>query len=342
MAAELNIDLSELLKPIPGECPSGKYLRYTDIYDQIMYSITEENPKLLQGIWLHQLKKADWEKTKTLCLSALTEKTKDIQICNWLLDSLIHLYGFAGLNEGLIILLEISKKFWDTIHPLYLEEDPETRFAPYYWIEEKFYIQLRLLPFTKSSSDNDSFSLDRWERETKYSENDFNTVLEELKKQIFVSGEDFFLKIEDELSSSLKTIKELKEFLVQKNSIAPHFIQLASVIEDIKSIIDIVLSEIGQTKKIITSIEAESSEKAPGNASQTDSEPGGEVLNMDNVYIILNRIADFLLKNEPQNLTGYMVKNTIQFRSILIKDIIKRNTRDPNTYSKIIEMLGIE
>jgi type VI secretion system protein ImpA len=344
MSAELNINISELLKPIPGECPSGNYLRYTDMYDQIKFSITEENPKLLQGVWQRPLKKADWEKTKTLCISALTEKTKDIQICNWLLDSLIHLYGFVGLNIGLKVIYEISKEFWDTIHPLPLEDDAETRFAPYYWLEEKFYIQVRLLKFTNPHSESEAFSLDKWEKETKPSEDSFNEVFEKFKTQISISGEEYFVEIENNISESLSTIKELKEFLLEKNSIAPHFIQLASVIDNIKSIIDIALNEIHLTKKIITTIEEEGSEKekdSAGSVPPVSPGSGGEILTMENVYVILNRIAEFLLKNEPQNITGYMVKNALQLRSVLIKDIIKRNTRDPNTYSKVIEILGI-
>lgn len=345
MTSELNINKSELLKPIPGKCPSGIYLRYTDVYDQIAYSITEENPKLAQGVWQRPLKKADWEKTKALCLSVLTEKTKDIQICNWLLDSLIHLYGFAGLSAGLKILSDISQKFWDTLYPEPLEGDFEIRFAPYYWLEEKFFIQIRLLPFTNSGSGNDSFTLDRWEKETKPSEEDFNAVFGKFKTQFFATGEEFFLEIENNISESLKTIKELKEFLLQKKSFAPHFIQLISTIEDVKAIIDIALSEIGQTKKIITSLETEddrTEETPPQKTDKEKTEPAGETLSMDNVYIILNRIADFLLKNEPQSTAGYLVKNAIQFRSVLIKDIIKRNTRDPNIYSKVIELLNIE
>ncbi|KAB2831846.1 MAG: type VI secretion system protein TssA, partial [Caedimonadaceae bacterium] len=71
---------SPLLNSIPGEMPCGKYLRYTEVYDQIREARREEDDKLPQGIWKIDIKRADWEKVSQLCQTALIHQTKDLQI----------------------------------------------------------------------------------------------------------------------------------------------------------------------------------------------------------------------------------------------------------------------
>ena len=48
----------DILKPIPGENPSGQDLRYTPVYDKIKEARREDD-NLNQGAWQHERKVAD-------------------------------------------------------------------------------------------------------------------------------------------------------------------------------------------------------------------------------------------------------------------------------------------
>ena len=66
---------------------------------------------------------------KELSISALKEKSKDLQIASWLTLSLLKLNGFTGLATGLALLLELCLNFWDTIFPMPDGDDFETTFV---------------------------------------------------------------------------------------------------------------------------------------------------------------------------------------------------------------------
>src|ERR671915_2200220 len=104
LTPSLKIDIQELLQPIPGATPAGEPLRYQGTYDRIADARREDDPSLSQGIYKSTLKRADWTAAEAICVEALTKRSKDLQIASWLLESWLHLYGFAGVTNGLNLL----------------------------------------------------------------------------------------------------------------------------------------------------------------------------------------------------------------------------------------------
>src|SRR5215813_8833812 len=98
------IDAQNLLQPIPGANPAGESLRYRGTYDLIADARREDDPSLSQGIYKSTLKRADWATVEAICIEALTNRTKDLQLASWLLEAWLHLHGFAGVTNGLRLL----------------------------------------------------------------------------------------------------------------------------------------------------------------------------------------------------------------------------------------------
>jgi type VI secretion system ImpA family protein len=130
-------DIPSFLNDIEGDHPEGQNLRYTGAYDKIREACREE-PNLPQGIWVRDIKIADWQETQTLCESALKTQSKDLQIAAWLIEAWFSQYDIQGLQSGLELMLELSQKYWDTAYPKIDETgDLEYRMSPYIWINEK-------------------------------------------------------------------------------------------------------------------------------------------------------------------------------------------------------------
>src|SRR5687768_7644148 len=109
-------DLATLLAPVAPERPAGESLRYEGTHDRIRDARREDDPRLSQGIYQAEPKRADWAEVESLCLAALA-RSKDLQIAAWLLEAWLHRYGFAGAREGLRLLCELCENFWDDLHP---------------------------------------------------------------------------------------------------------------------------------------------------------------------------------------------------------------------------------
>src|SRR5688572_4969146 len=91
---QATVDIDGVLKPIPGDNPSGTSLRYTGVYDAIQEARRSED-ELPQGEWVRKTKSADWPRVIALASEALAVQSKDLQIAVWLIEALLKRHGFA-------------------------------------------------------------------------------------------------------------------------------------------------------------------------------------------------------------------------------------------------------
>lgn len=147
----LEIAIDKLLLPIHGDSPSGSDLRYTTYYEEIMEARRSEDAVAL-GDWRHSVKTSDWEKVIGLCVAALSEKSKDLQISAWLVEALTVVDGFGGLELGLRLTRGLLDRFWDTVYPLTGDGDLEYRAAPFEFLNEKVALQVKQVALTENGA----------------------------------------------------------------------------------------------------------------------------------------------------------------------------------------------
>jgi type VI secretion system ImpA family protein len=153
-------ELEAFLKNISPESPAGTYLRYESIYDDVRHSRQEDDPRLSMGIWKTDLKKADWNKIESLCIEALTTKSKDLQISVWLTEAWTCLDGIEGYIRGTQITSELSKAFWPVIYPLPQDDgDMENRSMIFEWMDTTLSNRLLMVPLTQSRLDQTTYGL---------------------------------------------------------------------------------------------------------------------------------------------------------------------------------------
>ena len=150
------IDLDAILTPIPGENPAGEDLCYDIVYEGIKEARREnctsedilgkgENRK-------DEDKKADWDKVIELSITALTNKTKDLQITVWLTEALVKTEGFEGLTMGFKILTGLLKNYWEHVYPEIDGGDFESRANRLEFINDKFSLSIKQIPITDSKA----------------------------------------------------------------------------------------------------------------------------------------------------------------------------------------------
>src|SRR5690606_37906063 len=135
--------------PISAEHPAGEPLRYSGVYDAIKEARREDDPNLPQGIYVSDLKRADWVLVDQLCQDALQTRSKDLQLAVWLMEAWIHRYGLAGAREGLVLLRGLCEGFWPDLYPEVRDDDFDFRFAPLEWLDNQLPFALKLLPVTQ-------------------------------------------------------------------------------------------------------------------------------------------------------------------------------------------------
>src|SRR5262245_36487639 len=122
----VEIDIDALLAPIAGDNPAGANLKYAGLYDEINEA-RREDEDLAQGEWKRERKIADWPRVVRLATEALTTRTKDLQVCAWLIEALVKTRGLDGLRDGLVTMRGLVEHHWDHLYPESDEGDLEAR-----------------------------------------------------------------------------------------------------------------------------------------------------------------------------------------------------------------------
>lgn len=143
------ISRDEILKPIPGENPSGESLRYAPVYTQIKEAAREDDDAT-QGVWAFERKVADWPKVAKLCSDALIKQSKDLQLAAWLAEAEVNREGFGGFLAGITLIKTLMEEFWETIHPELEDGDSEMRAVPLLYVASKMELPLRRTPITST------------------------------------------------------------------------------------------------------------------------------------------------------------------------------------------------
>jgi type VI secretion system protein ImpA len=348
------IDLAELLQPIPGANPAGEPLRYQGTYDRIADARREDDPTLSQGIYKSTLKRADWTTAEAICIEALTKRTKDLQIASWLLEAWLHLYGFAGVTNGLNLLAGLCETFWDHLYPSLEVDEIEGRVAPIHWVEQKLTLKLKQLPLTLPSEiSNESYSYVDWESACHF-ENlamkdpralqealaKINPTVATFRAALAATDRMFHVDLVEELGRAIDGCVAVERVLDERcGKDAPGLRQFR---ETLSAIQQLVAQDFYEHPE-----EMEMSEEEVVAAESGDEEfegwTNGPIRSRAEAYRRLSEAADYLLRTEPHSPTPYLVKRAVEWGSMSLPELLQqivRNEGEMNEIDRLLRLTG--
>ena len=98
------------LNPIPGDAPAGVAATYEPAFEELAAEIAK----------LDSLSGDDpvrWPRVVELGTRILLETSKDLQAAAYRAMGLFHTQGYAGLEDGLTVLRDMLKTYWDGLFP---------------------------------------------------------------------------------------------------------------------------------------------------------------------------------------------------------------------------------
>lgn len=132
-----DFDLAPFLRPISEAKPCGADLMYDAAYERIVEFARLEDDSLPMGVWVREVKQADWPAVATNCYQALTERTKDLQITAWLTESLFELRGWPGAIFGWQVFIQLAQTYWNDVYPQMDGDEVDLRLKPVHWLVQK-------------------------------------------------------------------------------------------------------------------------------------------------------------------------------------------------------------
>lgn len=123
-------EIASMLMPISTENPVGINLEYEQIYDDIRQARESDPDYFPQDEWtIAEPRYADWHKVRKLCIAALSQQSKDLQVGCWFVEALTHLQGLEGTETGFHFLSEFITNFWFQCWPVLNEDGAAFRYG---------------------------------------------------------------------------------------------------------------------------------------------------------------------------------------------------------------------
>ena len=340
-------NLNDFLNDISSSAPVGADLKYEPVYDKIQESLREDLD-LPQGVWVQDLKVADWKGAETLCADTLQKQTKDLQVAGWLGEIWMSLYQMPGLKNGLDLILKLSEKYWDTIYPLSQEGDTEFRMAPFLWLNEKLSKRTHRMIVTaptNASVGPQTFAQYLVVRDYLHQKeappaplsqsiNDFQTSLAR-------TSSDFFRQLHKDTQDAIALSQQIESLLDTK--FGKHGPTLYHMREALGEFIQYCEQTLGARGESLT--EKKQEEKVEENLSTPLPETpaiGGGIKSREDAYRIIQEAADYLYKIEPHSPTPFLIRKAISWGHLSFEQLMNEVVQDQGSIADMRRLLGLD
>ena len=359
-------DLDSLIIPINTSNPCGIDVRFLPENAEgfIQYTLLKDTRNNLRrqerkNVEVDQnliIEPQNWRQVSDLGISLLKKHTKDIEISAWLVESLVRLEGFKGLQKGLAILSSLVEKYGHNLYPTIEEdEDVDSKLASIAMLGGKYEIGTLIVPLyyytiipTNSGDDLNAWNIRQLLEKSSATEGDLRASTlqdcDEIKNAILDIVKDDFLIIVEDLASSKEAFNKFNGLLSQvftRN--APNLGSLDKAIGYCCSITNSI-SEILQ-KRASASLKTQEKSQNEGSNKNTlknssdfsiDNLSSDQILREDAIKI-LEILVEFFRSSEPHSPISYSLERVAKWANLSLPQIINEmmNIQAMQEYSKI-------
>lgn len=374
-ASQLFEVVDVLLKPLPGDEPTGTSARYDPVIAQVRIARDFDDPSLPQGEWERPLKKADWSLVAELCSKTLGERSKDLQIAAWLTEAWIHLHQVDGLRAGVRLIKSLLDTYWDGVHPRQSEDgDYDARVAPLAWMNEILPLTLRLNVGLMPWPDRKPpfISLEDWTKASLLAppksddDNEAKPAETPSREELMLVGAttatQMLLQMRESLAAAMTEWREFDAMIDKRlNKEAPSLSRVGETL----GLIDRAITSLLSNRQNVSAVTA----RAPvENAIHTEqpveltkhnaeleiksAEPGddfvdlrlatGPIRSRADAYRQLEAIANFLQSIEPHSPTPYLVRRAVSWGRMPLPELMQEVLREEGDLNRLFTVLGLK
>jgi type VI secretion system protein ImpA len=362
------IDMDALLAPIEGDAPAGEDLR-EDFSPQSLYfkmrdarsearaaeRSADANPNEDNGT------PPQWRTVRDLAITALTSKTKDLEIAAWLTEALVRSDGLRGLSAGAHLIAGLSEALWDNnLYPMPDEDGIETRVAPVSGLNGEggggtLVQPLRKLPLFTRPDGNMMFYWQYEQSEELKKITDparikqrlaaGNLPLEQVETEARAAGQAHFAALRRSAKAAAREWVAMGQVLDAKaGADGPPTSQVRELVEAL-----LALTQRYAPPDVDDEVTADAEEAAaepgePGAATAAGGmlmRPAAAVVTREDMLKELGRIGEFFRKTEPQSPLAYTLEEAIRRGRMSWPDLLAELVSDTKVRDSILVQLGI-
>jgi type VI secretion system protein ImpA len=360
------IAVEALLAPISDANPAGENLQYSGLHDEIREA-RRADEDFIQGDWKRDLKVADWRQVLSLSTDALTDKTKDLQICAWLAEALVKLHGLVGLRDSLRLMRGLHEQFWENVYPEIDEDDLDGRANAVAWMDKQTAIAAKEVQITRAET-GANFSFRQYEESKQFEiPEDLSALTDEqlarveaMKARVAEEGkltsEDWAKAKTTTRRAHFEAVSALMdecwaEYQALDQVIDEKFGRQTPGLGDLRKTLDgirTLSSNLLKEKRISEPYPGEGEEVAvsEGNGDEDGTGYGspataGSIRARQDAFKRLAEVADYFRKTEPHSPVAYLVQRAIKWGQMPLERWLQDVIKDGMVLGQLRETLGL-
>lgn len=350
-------DLDALVAPLDGDAPGGSKQVFRDLRPQVDPLREEINPELFgenDPARPKEFKPADWAGVLRLCLPALQDQAKDLQIARWVVDALPRREeiergktrwapgrppptAFAALADGLTLLRRLTLDGWDYILPPFDPDEPDCRNGSFDWLGDDntgaaLPQLVRLLPLAVTPTG--AITQYAWA-------NASGAERTGADQQAAAAEIDHLQAVMSDIERCRTELAGLRAFLDEKlGELTPGMTGLRTALDDCHGLVRGLI----QQKTGGDPVAVESAVQNPSGGDPSTAPAGraaSPAATREAAYQQLRQAAELLRRLEPHSPVPYLVMRAVDLGSKSFPDMIRSFVRDDSIMSELRRELNI-
>ncbi|MFV8905040.1 type VI secretion system protein TssA [Serratia fonticola] len=221
-------NITHLLQPFPGETPAGEDIEYLPLFEQISQARENDDATFQDDMWTCEVRQTDWLKVSTLCIQALEQHGKDLQVASWLTQAQGKLYGLTGIGAGLHLITGLCENFWPTLWPQLDEEGgygADMRLGQLSWLDNALCQVLEAWPLT----DDGKLTMMQWARVQHFE----HSIAINATLRAELESDGYFGMNECENSIRSSSVERLQTLMTQVHTLESTFQTLQGIVQNL-------------------------------------------------------------------------------------------------------------
>ncbi len=355
------LNIPELIEPISEEKPTGDNIREdsspTSDYYEIKDIRTQARANERKALEDEDLSfvPGDWKPILQKSPDILKERTKDIEVCAWIIEALTRTDGFKGLAESFELTHQLMDKFWDGMYPEEDEDGVETKVAPLIGLngfgsDGALIMPIKCIPLTQGKDFgpfafweyNQAYETDGiTDPEKKQQKIDNGAITLEMVRQAAADTSPlFFRQLKTDIDSAIEAYARLTATLDTCCASDP---QPTSNIRDVlekcrTALVDLAGDKLADPEE---EVEAEGDEAASTEEGAAAPKKEKSVNNREAALKNLGEIAMYFKKTEPHSPISYALEQCIRWSKMTLPELMAELVQDPGARDSFFKLTGI-
>lgn len=363
MASGSVLDFDQLLKPIPGDCPTG--IARGGAYQQIHE--TREKVRRLErdaifGSDEVERVAVDWGPVLELGQQAIAEESKDLDIAAWLLEALVRRHGYAGLRDGFRLVRLLVEQYWDHLHPMPDEDGISTRVARLTSLNGSssdgvLIDPIRGVPITdgrrvqpltvgdyKQASELDRV-VDPEKKAARISQGAL--TMEAFVEEVRSTPREFYVTLLDDLNQCIDEYRQLcatLETVCGKDEtgypLAPPSSNIRNVLEECLDVLKRVTQPLALQSALAGAAAPPADDAQPARVGAGASSHEAAV-SREAALLAVRQAAEYFKRTEPHSPISYLLEQAVRWGHMPLPDLLTELIGDNTNREQLFRLIGI-